>query len=572
MTTISDNTEQQVLTRTCPACQQNIDRSDLVFCTHCQHLLPNPPALENRYLIDHSLGEGSFGHTYLALDIRTRKPVAIKRVMRRPYQTDSSGATPRFFDRELSLLAELNTPGHPNIPEVLDTFTDGAADYLVMKYVTGKTLRKRLEELSPLAWPDVSRILEQTLSALAYMHSLPEPVVHGDIKPNNIIEDDTGRLFLVDFGTARRQTADGNWTTESGTVSGTPGFASWDQWRGGPSPAGDIYSAGMMAYVLLAQREDYEQLLQANSVQRFTPHAGLEPADVAKLDVNEPIRNMLLAACTTEPGERPTADDWLHSLLGLDQTQDSGRPIPAARPLFFPDGEGAATEVEFVAIADRKRNIAIEYLYKDDILPSWLEGQCFRADLAQVVRTLRTDNPDRHEAFEFVLQVLDPDRPPAQLIFTPESIELKRSFLTRGVSGSFALTNNSPSYARVSLETSLKGMSVSPTRMTLEPHTRQTVVLTAPARVADRRTRLGSLKVTIARLAGPYVEPWPVSAPKTPWWFAIREIAMALVAVVSGLWIWSAVQYWLPCTLARGIAHCPLPPFPPPALLLLLHR
>lgn len=566
---ITDTPHLQTLSRTCPACEQTIQDNGQVFCLYCQHLLPNPPALENRYRIDHSLGKGSFGHTYLASDNRTRKPVAVKRVPRRTWQPDDTGPASRFFDRELSLLAELNTPGHPNIPEVLDTFTDGRADYLVMKYVTGQTLKQRLEENGPLAWAEVSRIVEQILSAIAYMHSLAEPVVHGDIKPNNIIEDETGRLFLVDFGTARRKSSQGDWATESDSVSGTPGFSSWDQWRGGPSPAGDIYGLGMMAYVLMVDKEAADDLLQRNSVQRFTEHPGLTAEDLETLPISHQVRTLLLAATAAEPSERPTADDWLHDLIGLKIPKAANGPTPAARPLYFPDGTGANTEVEFAALADQKRNIALEYLYTDDILTHWLEAQCFRLDLAKKVKEVRDQNTDRQEAFEFALQVLDPNRLPAQLTFEPQPLILKRNFLTRSAQATFKLKNESPIYAKITLDNSIKGLTIKPKAFALGPNATQTLTLSASARVVNKRTELDTLAVTIARLQGPHLEQWPLTVAPAPRWYVAREIIMAVLIGLLGLWIGSAVQYWLPCALQGGLTACPLPPFPPPALLAL---
>lgn len=566
---ITDASNLQTATRICPACQQTIQDSGQVFCLYCQQLLPNAPALENRYTLENSLGKGNFGHTYLATDNRTRKPVAIKRVLHRTWQPDDTGPASRFFERELSLLAELNTPGHPNIPEVLDTFTDGRANYLVMKYVTGKTLKQRLDETGPLAWPEVSRILKQVLSAIAYMHSLAEPVVHGDIKPNNIIEDETGRLFLVDFGTARRKSSQGDWATESESVSGTPGFSSWDQWRGGPSPAADIYAVGMTAYILMADKETAETVLQQNSVQRFTEHPGLEPEDLEKLSISEAVRTQLLAATATEPGDRPGADDWLNELIDQNLPQAPTGPTPAARPLYFPSGEEAKTEVEFVALADQKHNIAIEFLYKDDILAHWLEAQCFRLDLAQRVREIREQNNDRREAFEFVLQVLDPNRPPAKLTFDPQPLTLKRNFLTRSAKGVFTLKNESLVYTKLNLSNAIKGVTLSPSAFVLEPNASQTITISAPARSLNKRHSLETLDVTLARLKGPHLEQWPLSVAKAPWWYITREIIMAVIITFLSLWIWSAVQYWLPCALQTGLTACPLPPFPPPALLAL---
>jgi hypothetical protein len=352
-------------------------------------------------------------------------------------------------------------------------------------------------------------------------------------------------------------------------VSGTPGFASWDQWRAGPSPAGDIYAVGMMAYVLMVDKETADDLLQRNSVQRFTEHPGLEAEDLDLLSINERVRTQLLTATAAEPSDRPSADDWLNELIGLNLPKSPTGPTPAARPLYFPSGEGANTEVEFVALADQKRNIAIEYLYKDDILAHWLEVQCFRLDLAQQVRDVREQNKDRQEAFEFALQVLDPNRSPARLTFEPHPLVLKRNFLTRSAQATFNLKNESPAYVKVSLDNVIKGVTIKPKTFALEPNSAQTITISAPARVIKKDNKLDVVALTLARLKGPQVEQWPLTVAKAPWWYLTREIVMAIIITLLGLWIWSAVQYWLPCALQGGLTACPLPPFPPPALLAL---
>lgn len=559
--------------RWCLSCRRPVEGKDQVFCANCGTLLPNAPNLDGRYEIGDSLGEGGFGHTYLALDTRTRKPVAIKRVPRRNMMGDRANApVPAQFNRELSLLAELNTPGHPNIPEVLDTFSDNQADYLVMKYITGQTLKRKLETTGPLAWEQVYPILEQVLSALAYMKAQPEPVVHGDVKPNNLIEDETGRLFLVDFGMARRKSAGGNWATESDAVAGTPGFASWDLWRGGPSPASDMYALGMTAFVLLAGLDHYDDLVQREQGlnRRFTPHAGLSLEELETINLPEPVRDMLIAATATEPNERPTASGWLTTLRTLRNLKTPILPPPlttAQRPLYFPNGTAAQNELEFVKMADKQLSLATEFLYQDDTLARWLENQCYRSDLAHAIREIRDLYPDRHEAFEFTLQALDPNRHPAELSLAPAP-ELKRDFLTRALHGNYTITNEGPGYARIAFSNNVvKGMKISPKEVLLGPGESQEVKVSAPASALSKSKSLGDFDATITQLVEPYVKHWPLTVTPMPWWFFIRDIVFIVAAIALALFVWSAVQYWLPCTLAKGLAACPPPPYPPPALL-----
>ncbi|MBI3242723.1 MAG: serine/threonine protein kinase [Chloroflexi bacterium] len=555
------------LLRTCPVCGHETSQNNKIFCGECQQLLPDSPPLDNRYKIERSLGEGGFAHTYLANDIRTRKPVAIKRVELAPGSPEQANTIRRFFERELKLLAGLNTPGHANIPEVLDTFSDEKAEYLVMKYVTGETLKQKLYANGPMAWDDLSQRLEQMLSALHYMHSRPEPVVHGDVKLDNIIEDDTGRLFLVDFGLARQQSIPGSWSTESGAAAGTPGFASWDHWRGGPSPMSDVYAVGMTAYLMLAGLGIYPDLVRREQMtgQRFTPHAGLTPPDFEELDIPKDVQDLLLAATTTEPAQRPTAIQFQNRHVAIREAKNRpgnvSAPVTVTRPLVFPGGDAAHSEAEFAMLADHHLDEALDFLYHDDALARWLEAQCFRGDLAQAVRDIRDKRLDEHEALELCLQTLDPGRPAPALVIEPDPLTVARSFFTRTGRGEFTLVNKGPGYARVELRSSDDRVKLSPDVLTLDLNDKQTVKIVAPPRSVRKSKNRPPLKLDVKteRAYGPHVESYAVKVARQPGWYFIREAVMLAVMVTAGLWLLTVGATWWPCVATQGLSGCQLP-------------
>ncbi len=555
------------LVRTCPICGHETAQNDKIFCGECQQLLPDSPPLDSRYQLGRSLGEGGFAHTYLANDIRTRKPVAIKRVELAPSSPDQTNTIRRFFERELKLLAGLNTPGHANIPEVLDTFADDRAEYLVMKYVTGETLKQKLYAQGPVKWGDLSLLVEQMLSALSYMHSRPEPVVHGDVKLDNIIEDDTGRLFLVDFGLARQQSSRGSWSTDSGAAAGTPGFASWDHWRGGPSPMSDVYAVGMTTYLMLAGLGIYPDLVRREQItgQRFTPHAGLTPADFEELELPDDVRELLLAATTTEPAGRPTAAQFLDRLIAIREAKNrpgNTAPVTVTRPLVFPGGDAAHTEAEFSMLADHHLDEALDFLLNDDALARWLEAQCFRADLAEAVRNIREKHDDEHEALELCLQTLDPGRLAPTLIVEPDPLTVARSFFTRTGRGEFTLVNKGPGYARVELRASNDKVKLTPDVLELELNDRQMVKIVAPPRTVRRSKNRVPLKLELQteRVNGLRTESYPIKISVQPRWYAVRETVMIAMMVVAGLWLLTVGAVWWPCVAAQGnLSGCQLP-------------
>lgn len=177
-------------------------------------------ALAGRFTLEREVGRGGMGVVYLARDLSLDRPLAIKVLHAKP------GRDPILRER---FFREARTAGglsHPNIVSIHEVENQGDLVYFVMAYVEGRTLYRRVSLGGPLDWDDAERICRDVARALAYAHH--HGVVHRDIKPENIIiEAETGRTFVTDFGIAKR-TGDPT-LTGSGELIGTPMYMSPEQ-------------------------------------------------------------------------------------------------------------------------------------------------------------------------------------------------------------------------------------------------------------------------------------------------------------------------------------------------------
>lgn len=204
--------------------------------------------INQRYRILSKLGQGGVGITYAAVDLESGEQVALKVLSLRRM---SDWKKMELFEREAQILSQLN---HPAIPRYLDYFQlDTNSDrsfYIVQQLATGTPLATLVEN----GWlPDeeeVRQIAIKILEILIYLHSLTPPVIHRDIKPQNIILNSDGqRLFLVDFGAVADTYH--NTVTGGSTVVGTFGYMAPEQFRGQAFPSTDLYGLGTTILFLL---------------------------------------------------------------------------------------------------------------------------------------------------------------------------------------------------------------------------------------------------------------------------------------------------------------------------------
>jgi tRNA A-37 threonylcarbamoyl transferase component Bud32/tetratricopeptide (TPR) repeat protein len=259
-------------------------------------------------VITHPLGKGGFGEAYLATDTHLERPCVVKRLRIDPtWNTATRHHVLASFAREARLLVSLNTPGHPHIPEIYEYLP--SEQCLVMKYINGQSLLKRLKHRTdPVPEVEALRYIRDICRALVYMHSrTPEPILHRDLKPDNILLDSTGHLWLIDFGLAKGWPADHPYADpDQSRAAGTPGYAPLEQWQGRPEPRSDIYALAATLYELLAQRRPaFAGLASSPPLRQLNPTVRVEVAD------------LITRGMAPDPHDRPSAHAFLADIETL---------------------------------------------------------------------------------------------------------------------------------------------------------------------------------------------------------------------------------------------------------------
>ncbi len=159
-------------------------------------MLSPDTVLQSRYRIVRKLSAGGMGTVYEAIDLRFNSQIALKET----HFTEE--ALRKQFEREAHLLYKLR---HPAIARVIDHFVEHDGQFLVMDYVEGEDLWEKLEHKGD-AFPveDVLRWADQLLDALDYLHSQDPPIIHRDIKPQNLKLTSRNQIILLDFGTLHK--------------------------------------------------------------------------------------------------------------------------------------------------------------------------------------------------------------------------------------------------------------------------------------------------------------------------------------------------------------------------------
>ncbi len=275
--------------------------------------------LDGRYRIEGRIARGGMAAVYTATDTRLERTVAIK-VMHSALADDDEFV--RRFIREAKATARLS---HPNVVSVFDQGEDGDAVFLVMEYVDGHTLRDLLKARGPLSPAAALAVLQPVLAALAAAHDAG--LVHRDVKPENVLIADDGRVKVADFGLARAIAA--STLSHSSVIIGTVAYLAPEQVERGIADArADVYGAGVMLYEMLvggvpfradtplavAYRHVHEQVPQPSSAV-----AGI-PADVDRLVAHATAR---------DPGQRPgDAGDLLVETARVRDRLGPHAPVP----------------------------------------------------------------------------------------------------------------------------------------------------------------------------------------------------------------------------------------------------
>jgi serine/threonine-protein kinase len=284
--------------------------------------------LNGRYEIVRRIGGGGMGAVYLAKDRNLGDaPRAVKEMVESHLDPAQHEKAIGDFKRESLLLTALE---HPSIPTIYDYFYDDSASrfYLVMKYISGGDLASRMraaiggriDEKTATDWG------MQVADVLDYLHSRPKPIIYRDLKPANLmIDGNTGRVMLIDFGIAR-------WVSqqEKGvTAVGTMGYAPPELFSGRVQPASDVYSLGATMFHLLTGSDP-----QDNPLLIFDFSKNPRPRQIAP-SISTEMEQILMRAVEYRPEDRfRTAGELRNELaIHLEKLMSGGVSYGLPAPL-----------------------------------------------------------------------------------------------------------------------------------------------------------------------------------------------------------------------------------------------
>ncbi|MFJ6791716.1 Stk1 family PASTA domain-containing Ser/Thr kinase [Streptomyces angustmyceticus] len=339
--------------------------------------------LDGRYRVQARIAAGGMATVYQAVDTRLDRVLALK-VMHPGLATDE--AFVERFIREAKSVARLS---HPNVVGVFDQGTDGTYVYLAMEYVAGCTLRDVLRERGALQPRAALDVLEPILAALGAAHRAG--LVHRDMKPENVLIGDDGRVKVADFGLVRA--VDTNTTASTGSVLGTVSYLAPEQLEHGTADARvDVYACGVVLYEMLTGGKPHTggtvaQILYQHLHEDVLPPSGLVPALAPQLD------ELVALACARDPQLRPQ-----DAVALLFRAQEARAQLSDAQLDIVPP------EARTVAAGDGSE--------PTDVIPRTAGGQLPGDTGAELNRTSRLEVPQESERTTRLRPVPAEEAPP----------------------------------------------------------------------------------------------------------------------------------------------------------------
>ncbi len=282
--------------------------------------------LQNRYRIGKHIGQGGMGTVYLATDERFGSTVAIKETL------FSDDHFKKAFKREARLLNSLK---HSALPKVSDHFIEKFGQYIVMEYIGGDDLYETMEKRGKSF--SVGQVLDwarQLLDALEYLHGQENPIIHRDIKPQNLKLTSQGQIVLLDFGLAKGNPTDANYQTAANSIFGySRNYASLEQIQGtGTDPRSDLYSLAATLYHLVTGKPPADALTRVMMVLNEEKDPLQPPNEIHKA-VPDDLSGLLMKTMSLNANQRPQSANEMRRLLDV-----GGITRPISDPLIESEG------------------------------------------------------------------------------------------------------------------------------------------------------------------------------------------------------------------------------------------
>ncbi len=274
--------------------------------------------INDRYKIVKTIGEGGMANVYLAVDEILDREVAVK-ILRGDLAEDDKFV--RRFQREAISASSLN---HPNIVEVYDVGEDNGSYFIVMEYINGMTLKNLIKKRGKLSLTEVVDIMKQLTSGIACAHK--SMIIHRDIKPQNVMILENGKVKITDFGIATALNSIE--MTQTNSVMGSVHYLPPEQASGKATTfKSDIYSLGILMYELLTGSIPFKG---ENAVEIAMKQLKEDLPSVIKKDPTIPqsVENILMKACAKNPMNRyDSVMDMYNDIIAcLDETHAKDKP------------------------------------------------------------------------------------------------------------------------------------------------------------------------------------------------------------------------------------------------------
>ena len=316
-------------------------------------MLSKGQKINDRYEIIKTIGEGGMANVYLAHDTILDRKVAIK-VLRGDLSNDEKFI--RRFKREALSVSNLS---HPNIVEVYDVGEEDGNYYIVMEYIEGKTLKQLLQKRGALTLTEVIDIMSQLTDGLAHAHEAY--IIHIDIKPQNIMIEDNGRIKITDFGIA--MALNSTQLTQTNSVMGSVHYLPPEQANGkGATVKSDIYSLGILMYELLTGSVPFKG---DTAVEIALKHMKEKIPSVRKQNPTIPqsVENIILKATAKNPKNRYDSVREMHADLETALEKDNEKRLVYE----YPENDLEETKVIAPISKEPKKSVVDKPLEKEEI-------------------------------------------------------------------------------------------------------------------------------------------------------------------------------------------------------------